>query len=194
MRRRELIVFLGSAATAWPLVPGVTMVVGIVARPMIAALAIGFCLVGLPARAQQDVLEKFVGRWDVRVKTLQPQKPDVTYIETYEWVLGRQFIRARTEQKSDGTEDIIIGGYDAQTKTYPFWVFSSTGTTMFLPSGTWDARGRIMEWKNPPQSDVSYRGRCVLPDESTRRCTLAIKDWVGRVLLEQESSAVRRND
>jgi hypothetical protein len=151
-------------------------------------------LAGPAARAQESALAKFVGRWDVRLKTLQPQKPDLTYIETYEWVLNGQFVRARTERKSDGTEDMIIAGYDPQTKGYPFWIFSSTGTYMYLAPATWDARNQIMEWKNPPQLDISYQGRCIFPDENTRRCTLIMKDWMGKVLLEQESSAVRRND
>ena len=128
------------------------------------------------------------------MKTLQPEKPDVTYVETYEWVLHRQFLRGKTKHKSDGTEDVIFAGYDPQTKGYPFSIFSSTGTYIYLAPATWDARNRIIEWKNPPQWDISYRGRCIFPDENTRRCTLIMKDWKGKVLLEQESSAVRRND
>ncbi len=171
------------------------MAAGALVRNVIAAtLAAVFGLAGPVARADDGALEKFLGRWDVRVKTLQPPKPDLTYIETYAWVLGRQFLRATTENKSDGTEDIIIAGYDPQTKGYPFWVFSSTGAYVYLAPGTWDSRNRVIEWKNPPQWDISYRGRCIFPDEKSRRCTLIMKDWKGKVLLEQESSAVRRID
>jgi Protein of unknown function (DUF1579) len=146
------------------------------------------------ARAQHNVLEKFVGRWDVRVKTLQPQKSDLTYIEIYEWVLGRQFIKLRTEGKTDGTEDMVVGTYDPKTNGYPFWIFSSSGTFLYLPAGTWDARNQTMEWKSPPLLDVSYQGRCTFTDNTTRRCTTMIKNWLGKVLQEQDSSAVRRND
>ena len=157
-----------------------------------ALLVIGITAVS--ARAQDNALEKFVGRWDVRVKTLQPQKSDLTYIEIYEWMLDRKFVRARTEGKADGTEDMVVGGYDAKTNGYPFWIFSSSGTFMYLEPGTWDARNRTMEWKSPPRLDVSYQGRCTFTDDNTRRCTLVIKNWLGRALLEQESIAVRRND
>src|SRR5262249_12801749 len=95
-----------------------------------ALLVIG--LAAAPARAQDNALEKFVGRWDVRVKTLQPEKPDLTYIETYEWMLDRKFVRGRTEGKTDGTEDMVVGGYDAKTNRYPFWIFSSSGTYLDL--------------------------------------------------------------
>ena len=95
---------------------------------ILAALAAAFCLAEPSASADEGALDKFLGRWDVRVKRLQPEKPDVTYTETYEWVLQRKFIRGKTERKSDGTEDVIFAGYDPQTKGYPFWIFSSTGT------------------------------------------------------------------
>ena len=177
-----------------------TALTAVVARSavgrIIAILAFGLGLGAISAHAQDNVLEKFVGRWDVRVKTLQPQKPDLTYIETYEWILDRKFVRARTEGKTDGTEDMVVGGYDAKTKGYPFWIFSSSGTflNLNLAPGTWDARSRTMEWKSPILLDVSYLGRCTFTDDNTRRCTLVLKNWLGRVLLEQETIAVRRND
>jgi hypothetical protein len=88
-------------------------------RCAIAALLVVGLLSGVSAHAQDNVLEKFVGRWDVRVKTLQPQKPDLTYIETYEWMLDRKFVRARTEGKTDGTEDMVVVGYDQKVNGYP---------------------------------------------------------------------------
>jgi Protein of unknown function (DUF1579) len=164
------------------------------AARMIAALLSVLCLASASARAQDNVLEKFIGRWNVGVKTLQPQMTDQTYIETYEWMLDRKFVRAKTEGKADGTEDMVVGGYDPMTNKYPFWIFSSTGTFFYLALGSWDARSRTLEWKSPPISDVSYLGRCIFSDESTRRCNLIIKAWFGKVLLEQESTAVRRID
>ena len=125
-------------------------------RCVVAALLV-MGLAGGSLRAQDNVLEKFVGRWDVRVKTLQPQKPNLTYVEIYEWMLDRKFVKARTEGKTDGTEDMIVVGYDPKTNGYPFWVFSSSGTFLFLAPGTWDARNRTMEWKSPTLLDVSYR-------------------------------------
>lgn len=156
------------------------------------SLALSALLGGSPARADEGVLGRYVGRWEVRLKTLQPKPSDQTYVETYEWTLGRKFVRAKIEQKADGTEDLVVAGYDPKTKGYPFWIFSSTGTFVYLPPATWDARARVMEWKSPPQMDISYSGRCLFPNENTRRCTVLVKDWKGRVLLEQESTAMRR--
>jgi hypothetical protein len=61
-------------------------------RCVVAALLV-MGLAGGSPRAQDNVLEKLVGRWDVRVKTLQPQKSDRTYIEIYEWMLDRKFVK-----------------------------------------------------------------------------------------------------
>jgi hypothetical protein len=109
-------------------------------------------------------------------------------------VLNRQFLRGVTGRKSDGTEDVIYGTYDAKMKGYPFWIFSSSGTYVYLAPATWDASKRTMEWKNPANSDITYSGRLIFPDENTRRWTTVVKDWKGTVLLELEGSAVRRGN
>jgi hypothetical protein len=160
----------------------------------IALLGTACFFTGPLVRADQGGLDGFVGRWDVRVATLQPEKSEVTYTEVYAWVLDRQFLRGQTGRKTDGTEDVIYATYDAQAKGYPFWIFSSSGSYVYLAPATWNARTRIMEWKNPAGWDISYRGRCSFSDENTRHCTMIQKDWKGKVLLEQEWSAVRRDD
>jgi hypothetical protein len=143
--------------------------------------------------ADEGGLEMFVGHWDVRVQILQPERQVLNYRETYERVLGGKFVRGHTEGKPDGTEDIVFGTYDAKVDGYPFWVFSSSGSYTYLPPGRYDARRRTMDWTNPSEWDVVYRSRCVYADGRTRRCELTIKDWKGKVLLEQEWTATRRN-
>lgn len=159
-----------------------------------AVLATALCFFGPMTRADEGGLDVFVGQWDVRVKTLQPEKSESTYTETYEWTLDHQFIRGQTGPKSDGTRDVIYGQYDKNVKGYPFWIFSSSGNATYLAPGTWDAGTRSMEWKNPRGFDISYRSRCIFPDANTRHCTLIMKDWKGTVLTEVEWSAFRRSD
>ncbi|MGH8727605.1 MAG: hypothetical protein ACREV9_05510 [Burkholderiales bacterium] len=161
---------------------------------IIAALVAAFFVAAHSARAEENALDRFLGRWDVRVKTLRPKVSEVTYTETYEWVLDRQFLRGMTGRKSDGTEDVIYATYDPLVKGYPFWIFSSSGTYVYLAPATWDARKRTMEWTNPPNSDISWSGRLIFTDENTRRWTTVVKDWKGAVLLEHEGSAIRRKD
>jgi hypothetical protein len=163
-------------------------------KAVIVLVAIAFCLAIPAVGAQDDPLELLVGRWNVRVTTLQPKKSEMSYTETYEWVLDRKFLRGQTEQKTDGTKDISYGTYDANLHGYPFWIFSSTGSYTYLAPATWDARKRTLEFKNPPGADLYYNTVVAFPDERTRRWTLIIKNWKGQVLLQQEGSAVRREN
>lgn len=162
-------------------------------RPrMFALLTLG--VAGPGTLADQGGLELFAGHWDVRVQILQPERKVVNYTERYEPVLDGKFIRGQTGRKPDGSEDIVFGTYDAKVDGYPFWIFSSSGSYTYLPPGSFDARRRTMEWTNPAGWDVVYRSQCDFPDARLRRCTLLIKDWRGKVLLEQEWTAIRRND
>ena len=159
----------------------------------IAVLITAGFFAGPVVHADPGGLDVFIGRWEMHVTTLQPKRSETIYMEVYEWVLDGQFIRGQTGRKSDGTEDVIYGTYDAQAKGYPFWIFSSSGSYVYLAPATWNARKRIMEWRSPAGWDITYRGRCNFPDENTRHCTMIQKDWKGKVLLEQEWSAVRRD-
>lgn len=160
----------------------------------LAAIALGAALAapGTPALAEGEALDLFVGRWEARVETTRPQPAVLTYTEVYEKVLGGKYLQGRTSEKSDGTEDIILGAYDPEARGYPWWLFSSTGTYLFLAPGTWDARSRTLEFRNPPGMDISYVSRVVFRDDRTREWTVLIKDWRGSVVLEQHGRAERR--
>ncbi|MBU4263694.1 MAG: hypothetical protein KKC76_17705 [Proteobacteria bacterium] len=90
--------------------------------------------------------------------------------------------------------DVIFGTYDRHADGYPFWIFSSSGSYIYLPPAKWNPRKRAMEWENPKESDIIYRSRCHFPDKNNRDCWLIMKDWKGKVLLELEWRAVRRGD
>ncbi len=139
------------------------------------------------------VLDLFIGQWDARVTTLQPKQSEVTYTETYEWTLNHKFLRGETKHRSDGAEDVIYGSYDEQADGYPFWIFSSSGSAVYLAPAKWDANTRKMVWKNPANSDIYYTTLLTFPNDNTRRWSVMIKDWKGSVLLQQEGRAVRRN-
>jgi hypothetical protein len=160
---------------------------------LIALLTVACGSAATAARAGNEVLDLLVGRWDVRVKTLKPVPAEVTYSEQYEWVLGGKFLRGQTSNKSDSTVDISFGTYDAKSDGYPFWIFSSSGTYIYLAPATWDARTRTMEWKNPPASDVYYNTKVVFTEKG-RHWTVLVKDWKGVVLQHQEGNAVRRGN
>jgi len=151
-------------------------------------------LVSPPVCADKSVLDKFVGHWDIHAKTLQPTPGTARYTERYQWVLDGQFIRGETDRKADGSRDIVFGTYDKNADGYPFWVFSSSGTYIYLPPAEWNARTRTMEWENPEGLDISYQSRCHFPDRNNRHCHLVMKDWKGKVLLDLQWDAKRRRN
>ena len=164
-------------------------------RSWLRSLLVTVCaLLATSVGADQDPLDLLVGRWDVRVETTRPRSSVLTYSEVYEWVLDRHFLMGRTLQKSDGTEDIVYGTYDARADGYPFWIFSSTGTYTYLAPGKWDARKRRWTWTNPANTDIYYNTQVDFPDDDTRRWSVLVKDWKGTVILEQEGVATRRSD
>lgn len=146
-----------------------------------------------PAHADRDVLDLYVGRWNMQVRTLQPAPKEVTFVESYRWVLDGKYIQGETTGKADGTTDLMFGTFE-QGKGYHFWVFSSSGSYLYLPPASWDPARRVMNWKSPPGWDVSYTGYCQFPDRARRMCAFQIKDWKGKVILEQQTTAVRRSD
>src|SRR5262245_38325896 len=77
-----------------------------------------------PAQAQGglNVLDRYRGRWDVTVKIKHPRPAQVTYTETYDWVLDRRFMRGDSGRKSDGSQEIVMATYDRASKGYPFWI------------------------------------------------------------------------
>lgn len=138
------------------------------------------------------VLERLRGTWDVTVNTRAPQAGTTKHVETYEWVLDRRFLRGETSQKPDGTQDMFMATYDPAIKGYRFWIFSSSGFFVEMPKGAWDERTQSMEWKSPPQMDITFRGQWTFPDKDTRQWTALLKDWKGTVLLEATGTATRR--
>ncbi len=144
--------------------------------------------------AAEDPLELFVGRWAITVSHIRPERLEVTYTEHYQRVLDGKYIRGETSRKPDGNYDIVFGTYDENADGYPFWVFSSTGSYSYLAPATWNARKRIMTWKNPPQFDISYESQCEFPSAELRSCYLIMKDWKGKVLSEMTWTAERLED
>jgi hypothetical protein len=163
-------------------------------RLFIAACAIGIGARSETARADKEVLEYYVGHWDIHAETLQPEPSRTSYTERYEWTLDGRFIQGKTGRKADGAYDVIYGTYDAKADGYPFWIFSSSGSYTYLPPAKWNARERTMEWENPENWDVVYKSRCHFPDRDSRHCSLNMKDWKGKVLLDLKWRATRRDD
>jgi hypothetical protein len=167
-----------------------------------AALLLAFCLpvvkadpagsLPRPPADMQRVLELFTGAWEVRTRTSVPKPADVRSTESWSWVLDQRFVRGDTGVKSDGSQEIVFMTYDPASRGFPFWIYSSSGLWIYLEPGKWNESTRTLEWKSGLVSKVIYASRCSFPDARSRHCVTTAKDLFGRVVLAQESVALRR--
>lgn len=165
--------------------------------------AAALALSALPAHAQNSmatpaeidkalrVLDRWIGRWNVTTTTTRPAASIVTSVTTNSWILGERFVQGDSGTKSDGSRDLSVMTFDALTRVYPLWIFSSTGVVYYLAEGRWDEANRTMLWDSPANLSGSYRYRCRFPDDDTYRCHSFIKDWKGSVVFELENVGTR---
>lgn len=141
---------------------------------------------------QLAVLERFAGTWDVVVQVRRPVEKTVTYTEVAVLAPGNRLLRGDTGLKSDGQQDWTMTTFDPASGGYPMWIFSSSGAWYHLAPGQWDESQLSLVWKSPPLSPVSHVTRCSFADARTRHCQTLVKDFLGRVMLDQEYTARRR--
>jgi hypothetical protein len=139
------------------------------------------------------VIGKWRGTWDVKARRLHPlPAQDVTYSETFDWVLDGRFLRAESSRKPDGTRTMTMFWYDVFTKSYRYVIFDAAGYGLELPPPTWNEATQTMEWKSKGFAPSSYEAHAHFPDPDTIRWKSLWKDWKGAPLIELEGTSVRR--
>ena len=143
------------------------------------------------------IVEKWRGTWDVKATRRQPQPiEEVTYVESFDWVLDGRYLRSETSRKSDGGQSMSIFWHDMFTKTYRFVIFDAMGLAVELPPPTWKESTQTMDWKSGLFAPISYTGYATFTDPDTIRWKALWKDWKGTVILdldERVSVANKRN-
>jgi hypothetical protein len=139
------------------------------------------------------VIDKWRGTWDVKATRRQPQPAgEVTYEETFDWVLDGRYLRSETSRKSDGGKSMSMFWFDLLTKTYRYVIFDASGLVVDLPPPTWSDSTQTMEWKSSLFSPLSYTGHAIFTDPNTIRWKSLWKDWKGTIILELEGTSIRR--
>jgi hypothetical protein len=147
---------------------------------------------GVPG-PELKVVEKWRGTWDVKAVRRQPQPAqDVSYTETFDWVLDGHFLRSETTPKSDGGKSMSMVWFDRLTKTYRWVIFDASGFAFELPPPTWNENTQTMEWKSGAFAPTSYTGFATFKDRDTIRWKSLWKDWKGTVILDMEGTSTRR--
>ncbi len=173
------------------------------ACPLLVILLIGSSFFGSEALADESaarpapapelqILDRWRGTWDVEARRRVPQPATVTYIDTYQWVLDRRFIRGNSGPRSDGTTGMSMATYDPQMRAYRFWSFESTGFAFELIPAHWNQDTRTMEWDGGLFSPVAITGRVQFIDDDTIHWSTLLRDWKGTVILDMEGTSIRR--
>jgi Protein of unknown function (DUF1579) len=76
-------------------------------------------------------LERFVGTWDMKGRTLGSEVDNVSGRTTFEWLPGGFFLQQRATLDFTGLhiESLELIGYDPETNTFPSTVFSNLAPT-----------------------------------------------------------------
>jgi hypothetical protein len=116
-----------------------------------------------PANArspQERIIDKWRGTWEVRALRRAPKpEQEITYEETFEWVLDGRFLRSETARKSDGSRSMVMFWFNVPTKTYRWVYFDTAGYAVELPPPTWNEARQTMEWESGTFSPTSYSAR-----------------------------------
>jgi hypothetical protein len=146
-----------------------------------------------PPEREFKVVDKWRGTWDVRALRRHPLPvEDVTYTETFEWVLDAHYLRSETTRKSDGGKSMSMVWFDMLTKSYHWVIFDASGLVADLPPPTWSDEAQTMEWKSGIFSPLSYTGYAKFTEPDTIQWAARWKDWKGTVILDIEGTSTRR--
>jgi hypothetical protein len=161
-----------------------------------AVLGCGLWLAGAagaaPANAARlAVLDRFAGTWDVTATTRLPKASVVKTSFVWAWTLDRHFLRGESGIKSDGSQELQVFGHDAGG--YSLWIFYSSGAAVNLARGEWNEATATMAWKNAPTDPILYTSRCSFEGAATMRCSTQVKNLSGKLVIDVESVALRRN-
>jgi hypothetical protein len=106
-----------------------------------------------PALKRLNVL---VGKWDIKGRTLHSEEDNVSGWVVFEWMLGGFFLQARGEINlmDSKIQSVEILAYDPWSQTFPAYVYTTMGGTVFLYY--WDVQENlVIHWTD----DSKYTGR-----------------------------------
>lgn len=103
-------------------------------------------------------LDRFVGSWEMKGRTLDSDVDNVTARASYEWLPGGFFLLQRFQADFMGMaiESFEVVGYDPETGTFPSTVYSNmVGTPL---SYVWEVDGDDLTIKTD-QLGATFKGR-----------------------------------
>jgi hypothetical protein len=89
-------------------------------------------------------LEKLIGKWELKGRTLDSNEDNITGWSTFEWMPGGFFLKSEGEINFKGfmMNSLEIITYDPKSNIFPSRVYSSMSGTIF--SYVWDVQGNTV--------------------------------------------------
>lgn len=147
--------------------------------------------------AELQVLDRFVGTWDMIVTAKPRDGQEVTdqTFETRSWSAGDKCLLFENPQseKPDAPHFHMLVTYDPATKTYPGVMM--IGASRSLVTGTWDQTNNTMTFNGKSLEDEGtfvIKNRFIDKDHS--ESTGILKNAKGEIVLELTQKQTRRGN
>ncbi len=142
---------------------------------------------------EKKIVDKWRGTWDIKAIRREPKPAqELTYSETFEWILDGRYLRSETSRKSDGGKSMSMFWYDLLTESYQYVIYDASGLVAILPPPTWDGSTQTMTWKSGLFSPISYTAHATFTNPHRIEWKSLWKDWKGTVILDLEGTSIRR--
>ena len=150
----------------------------------------------VPKRSPElQVLDRFVGTWDVHVaiKPVDGEKITFDHVSERAWSLGGTFVRledANNLRRTGEKEFQLLWTYDPEAKNYPA-VFMD-GPNRGELTGTWDEKTTTMHWKGKSPDGSTSEGKHRFIGKDRAEPSGVFKDADGKVVMEISWPQTRR--
>lgn len=151
---------------------------------------------GLKRPAELQVLDRFVGTWDLDVTNTPASGETITgkTSETRRWTLGGRFVQFENPktEKPDEPEFQMLVTYDPATKAYPGVLMS--GPSRAVVTGTWDQSTQTMTFRGTFSDDsgVKFQYTNRFLDNDHCESSGVISGATGEVIVKQIQKQTRR--
>jgi hypothetical protein len=139
--------------------------------------------------AELQVLDRFVGTWDIELTIKIPGKEIATEKskETRKWSRGGRFVHFENQDKE---EFHMLLTYDAAAKNYPGVIIAGTFRTLI--TGTWDTDAATMSWTATFPDGAKFTGSHKFKDENHAETKSATRNPAGEIVMERTWKETRR--
>lgn len=139
--------------------------------------------------AELQVLDRFVGVWDLRVSVKVAGKKEETQegVETRKWSRGGGFVLF---ENAAPPEFHMLLTYDPDTKKYPGVLMS--GTSHLPVTATWDEQSQTMTFKGTYPDGGKLLSKHRFPDRDHAESFVTISNPEGKVVVELSHKQIRR--